>query len=104
MSDWIDLQLAHSLTPVPAPDELWTRINAPVVPQRRPFAIRYAVPTAIAACVMLLLARPVREDRVFASSDPAAVARWTAHKPGASSPLRQPAEVKTASGCQPCHT
>ena len=86
MSDWIDLQLAHSLTPVSAPDELWARIQAPVARQRRPVAIRWAVPAAIAACVMVLLARPVREDRTFASSDPAAVAKRMAHKAGVSVP------------------
>jgi hypothetical protein len=33
MSDWLDLQLAHELRPVPAPDELWGRVRAG---QRRP--------------------------------------------------------------------
>jgi len=95
MSDWIDLQLAHSLTRVQAPDELWARINAPVV-RRRPIAIRWALPAAIAACVMVLLARPVREDRVFTSSDPAAVAKWMAHEAGVTVPLRPSPEVRIA--------
>jgi len=76
MSDWIDLQLAHSLTPVPAPEDLWARIQAPPIRSRRPIAIRWAVPAAVAACVMVVLARPVHEDRVFASSDPATVAEF----------------------------
>jgi hypothetical protein len=88
MSDWVDLQLAHSLTRVQAPDELWARIQAPVARQQRPVAIRWAVPVAIAACVVVLLARPVHEDRVFASSDPAAVAKWMAHEAGVTVPLR----------------
>ena len=93
MSDWIDLQLAHSLTRVQAPDELWARISAPVV-QRRPVAIRWAVPVAIAACVMVLLARPVREDRVFTSSDPVAVTKWMAHEAGVAVPLRPSAGMR----------
>jgi hypothetical protein len=101
MSDWIDLQLAHSLTSVQAPDELWSRIQAPAVRPRRPMAIRCAVPAAVAACVMVVLARPVHEDRVFASSDPTAVAEFMAHKPVKSAPI-----VPSEGGptCLPCHT
>jgi hypothetical protein len=93
MSDWIDLQLAHSLTPAQAPDELWARISSPVSP-RRPVAIRWAVPAAIAACVIVLLARPVRENRFFASNDPVAVAKWMAHEAGVTVPLRPSAGMR----------
>jgi len=109
MSDWTDLRLAHSLTPVQAPDELWTRIQAPQSSSRsrphRPVAIRWAVPTAIAACVMVLLARPVREDRAFASSDPAAVAKLVAHKPVVkTAPVSLVIRSDSTPTCRPCHT
>ena len=105
MSEWIDLQLAHSLTPVNAPDELWARINAPVAQRKRPGAIRWAVPVAIAACVMVLLARPMDLSRMaagelrggrleFVSNDPVAVERWLAHQGGMSVPLRPAAGVQ----------
>src|SRR5438105_136634 len=97
MSDWIDLQLAHSLTPAHAPEELWARISGAATPRqapRRPIAIRWAVPAAIAACVMILLVRPVREDRVFASNDPVAVAKWMAHEAGVTVPLRPSAGMR----------
>src|SRR5258706_13566299 len=111
MSDWIDLQLAHSLTRAPAPDELWARINpncerqvnGPVAPRRRPIAIRWAVPVAIAACGMIVLARRVREDRVFAASDPAAVSKRMAHEKRPVSKARTEVAANTTA-CKHCHS
>jgi len=97
MSDWIDLQLAHSLGPVKAPEDLWSRIESAHTrsgPVRRNTAStmtlgRWAVPVAIAACVMVLLARPTREKQFeLTSSDPARLQRWLAHEAGIAVPLR----------------
>jgi len=101
MSDWIDLQLSHSLGPVSAPDELWERIDFPAAsaPRRRPAAVRWAIPAAVAACLVFLLARmaayelrlsPVR----YASADAAAVQRWLGHQAGVVVPLRPAAGVR----------
>src|SRR5436305_10235633 len=100
MSDWIDLQLAHSLTRVQAPDELWARMNGPVAPRRRHMAIRWAVPVAIAACGMIVLARPVREDRVFAASDPAAVSKRMAHEKRPASKARTEVAAASTTACK----
>lgn len=95
MSDWIDLQLAHSLAPVKAPDQLWARIEAAsaAAPARRAVAIRWAFPVAVAACALLLLARlaavELRTPRAeFASNDAVAVEHWLAHEAGIPVPLR----------------
>jgi hypothetical protein len=115
MSDWIDLQLAHSLTPASAPDELWARIErarAPRKPERSP--IRWAVPAAIAAAVMVVLAQPVRQERFkLVSANPPKVEHWLAHQPGESGPLRpMPAaraqavvsDGRSDAACRYCHT
>lgn len=121
MSDWIDLQLAHSLAPAKAPAALWDRIDAALcppagtAPSRRasfpkqrviafpaatdapsraalPRALRWGVPCAVAAIVLLLLVRTtaleLRGHAEFASNDPIAVEHWLAHEAGIPVPLR----------------
>jgi hypothetical protein len=98
MSEWIDLQLAHSLAPAKAPAALWGRIDAalcpaPVRPAPRGIgAFRWAVPCAVAAVVLLLLVRTtaieLRGHAEFASNDPVAVEHWLAHEAGIPVPLR----------------
>jgi hypothetical protein len=90
MSDWIDLQLAHSLGPVKAPDQLWARIeDAASVPVRRRSMIRWALPAAIAACIMLLFSRPAHNaGPELAYTDPEAVGRWLGHESGVQVRLR----------------
>jgi hypothetical protein len=100
MSDWIDLQLAHSLGPAKAPDQLWARIDAASSQPRRRFSLRWAaIPAAaIAACVMVLLARPTHDVRAeFASNDPVAIERWLAHEAGVAVPLRPAPGVRIRS-------
>jgi hypothetical protein len=92
MSDWIDLQLAHSMGPVKAPDDLWARIDAASALPRRSNVSRWVIAAACAAGVMALFARPIYEARdvrpEFASSDPAAIQRWLAHEAGVEVRLR----------------
>ncbi len=97
MSDWMDLQLAHSLAPVPAPAALWERVDAALIPAavarpRRFPTLRWAVPCAAAAAVVLLLVRAtaieLRAHPTYASNDPVAVEHWLAHEAGIPVPLR----------------
>ena len=95
MSDWIDLQLAHSLTPLKAPDALWDHICAPLPKPapRRHEAFRWAAPCAVAACALLLLIRSTSLELrpahpQFVSNDPVAVQHWMAHEAGIPVPLR----------------
>ncbi|HXK02915.1 MAG TPA: hypothetical protein VMS37_10960 [Verrucomicrobiae bacterium] len=70
MSEWIDLQLAHQLTAVKAPDELWERVQGR---PRRQGVPRLALATAAAVLAVVALAysstRP-REIPKFASVPP----------------------------------
>jgi hypothetical protein len=52
MSDWLDLELSHHLSPTQAPDDLWDRVCAEQA-RRRPTP-HFAFP--IAAVVTLMLA------------------------------------------------
>lgn len=111
MSDWIDLQLAHSLTPKSAPEELWARIqNASSAPRKRHSPIRWAVPAAIAAGVMVVLAQPVHQERFeLVAGNPAKVHGWLAHKSagsGTSSVLNVQAisTGRSETACRYCHT
>jgi hypothetical protein len=90
MSDWIDLQLAHSLGPAKAPADLWDRIEAAQAPKRRAGMARWGVAAAAAAaCVVGLLAHSAQVSRTeFATNDPAAIERWLAHEAGIVAPLR----------------
>jgi hypothetical protein len=110
MSDWTDLQLAHSLAPIQAPEALWSRINSPApVPQSRwREAFRMAAPCAAAAAFVLLLVRtsalelrPPHPD--FVANEPIAVERWLAHEAG---PAHRPAPAMeaAAAACKTCHT
>ena len=99
MSDWIDLQLAHSLTRVQAPDDLWDRIMAPP-PVRRPFAVRWAVPTGIAACVMALTAMPHELYIERPDFSAPVVERKLAHE---ARPAASPIKSVDVS-CQACHS
>ena len=99
MSDWTDLQLAHSLTPVKAPDSLWARVNAgngtgaTAERRRATGAFRWSVPCAVAAAVVLLASTTTMELRpphgAFVSNDPVAVEQWLAHEAGVAAPVRQ---------------
>src|SRR5882724_11533594 len=81
MSDWIDLQLAHSLGRVKAPDELWARIQRRPVRRASHAILRWGTVAAVAAGVTVLLARPVRESQVeIATARPAVVQRSLAHE------------------------
>ena len=51
MSDWVDLQVAHHLGAVQAPEELWARIERPQ-PRRRRTVPRLAVAVAAVAAVI----------------------------------------------------
>jgi hypothetical protein len=111
MSDWIDLQLAHSLTPSQAPDELWTRLQAASAPQprRHRSPIRWAVPAALAAGVMVVLAQPVRQERFeLVSAHPARIESWLAHQPresGPFGPIQGPVSInRSEAACRNCHT
>ena len=102
MSDWIDLQLAHSLGPVKAPDDLWARIQAGRPRRTLHPAIRWGAVAALAASVTVLLARPVHESRLELAARPAiqrshaAVVRVADR--GEAVPVRQNA------ACRGCHT
>src|SRR5215467_6025901 len=102
MSDWIDLQLAHSLTPTRAPEELWARIQgAQHQPRRRHSPIRWAVPAALAAGVMVVLAQPVRQEHFeLTPGRPAKVERWLAHEPR---PTGAIAIQGRDASCRQCH-
>ena len=54
MSEWVDLQLAHQLAPVGAPDELWDRVQGRR--RRRQTVPRLALATAMAVLVVVALA------------------------------------------------
>jgi len=98
MSDWMDLRLAHSLTPLKAPDALWSRVNAGIgaaTAAERPRAtglFRWGVPCAVAAAVVLLASTTTMELRpphaAFVSNDSVAVEHWLAHEAGVAVPIR----------------
>jgi hypothetical protein len=113
MSDWTDLQLAHSITPVKAPDELWSRVSAaggtPALsePPRWTAGFRRGVPCAAAAALLLLLVRAtVVELRPphgeFVTNGPVAVERWLAHEKSAASFTDRGLTVSGGS-CVACH-
>jgi hypothetical protein len=114
MSDWMDLQLAHSLTPVKAPDALWSRVSAaggaPALsePPRWTAGFRRGVPCAAAAALLLLLVRAtVVELRPphgeFVTNGPVTVERWLAHEKSASSVTGRGLTVVDGS-CSACHS
>lgn len=108
MSDWMDLQLAHSLAPAKAPDALWARVNAridmPAPAAASPWIgmFRWAAPCAVAVAVLLLLVRATAIElrpahAEFVSNDPIAVERWLAHEAGVAVPLRPAPGVQVKS-------
>jgi hypothetical protein len=111
MSDWVDLQLAHSLTQVKAPDALWERVatagGAPAVSEPRWTAgFRRGVPCAAAAALLLLLVRasaielrPPHDD--FVANGPVSIERALAHERTSSPPN---VTTVTDIGCAACHT
>jgi hypothetical protein len=107
MSDWIDLQLAHSLTRTKAPDELWSRIQSGALAPTQPRRVRWAFPVAVAACALLLLARLAAFElhtptTGFSPVENVAVERWAAHQPGSGSVWnREPMQAR--SDCRLCH-
>lgn len=116
MSDWMDLQLSHSLTPVKAPDDLWNRVSAaggaPAISEPRwTVGFRRGVPCAAAAALLLLLVRAtVVELRPphdqFVANDPVAVGRWLAHEKTSTSLTvsDKGATVVSDGSCNLCHS
>ena len=107
MSDWIDLQLAHSLGRAKAPDELWDRLQGRAPRRRRPIAVRWAVPMAIAACVTVMLARPVQEGRFeLVANQRADIAHRLAHEAAAQANGSAviPIAVRSELACGTCHS
>ena len=113
MSDWMDLKLAHSLTPVKAPDALWNRVSAaggaPALsePPRWTAGFRRGVPCAAAAALLLLLVRAtVVELRPphdqFVANDPLAVEKCLAHEKSPSV-AGKGMTVVTDGSCSFCH-
>ena len=113
----MDLQLAHSLTPVKAPDALWNRVStageAPPLsqPARWTVGFRRGVPCAVAAALLLLLVRasavelrPPHED--FVANDPVATGRWLAHEKSATSIFVSDKNATAANdgSCNLCHS
>ena len=78
MTDWVDLQVAHHLGPVQAPEELWARIERPM-PRRRT-APRLAL--AMAAVVAVIAV-------AYSSTRPREIHR---------------VDVLSSSTCSLCHT
>jgi len=56
MSEWVDLQLAHQMSEVKAPDELWERIQRPRPARRRRAVPRLAVATVAAVLAVIAVA------------------------------------------------
>lgn len=95
MSEWLELELAHRLAPVAAPDDLWARIqNGEPAPVRH--SVRWPIAAiltlGVAAATLWLAARgqepPVNLERLameqlhtgtplgLRSSDPAQIGEW----------------------------
>ena len=79
MSDWVDLQLAHQMAEVAAPEELWSRIETR--PVRRRTAPRLLVATVAAVILAVVVS--------YSASQPHEVHR---------------AAVNVTGSCQLCHT
>ena len=77
MSEWVDLQLAHQLAPVTAPDQLWDRVQGKRGKRRMP---RLALATAAAVLAVVALA--------YSSTRPREIPRFAGTLPG---------------GCLQCH-
>jgi hypothetical protein len=113
MSDWTDLQLAHSLAPEKAPDELWARVQGGAVAARPSRPFRWAFPVGVAACGLVLLARlaafELRTPRAdFSPVETVAVERWAAHQAGsgrawAAEGMRSK-DMAATTNCGYCHT
>ena len=110
MSDWLELELAHQLSPEAAPDALWERIQNGRAPARRTvprWPIAAVVTLAVAAATLWLAARgqePALDlERLaveqlrhpappeFLSSDPGRIAAWADRHAGAA--LNLPADT-----------
>src|SRR5689334_13844456 len=111
MSDWMDLQLAHSLTPAKAPDALWSRINGAAQPARPRWqdSFRRGTLSTVAAAMLFLLVRatavelrPPHED--FVANTPVAAKKWLAHEPQVQRVRLEVSSVRSESGCKTCHT
>jgi len=87
VADWLELELAESLPPVEAPDELWTRIRfaAGSSAERRP-ALRRPFPLMLAAAALLL------------------GAAWLALPGTERQPRVRPATPTASQSCSLCHT
>src|SRR5690348_1790691 len=101
MSEWLELELAHRLAPVAAPDELWARVqNGKPAPERHAarWPIAAIVTMGVAAATLWLAARgqepAVNLERAaveqlhsdapldLRSSDPAQIGAWTRQHAG----------------------
>jgi len=102
VSDWLDLELAHRLTPVKAPEGLWERV-ARGLPARthrsRPTAGWMACPVATFATIALVAttfwlpgAGPARLE--LRSQNPTEIRRWVYDRTGVEVPLAPSANVR----------
>ena len=115
MPDWLELELAHQLSPAAAPDALWERIQSGR-PPRRHVASRWpvaAILTLAAAAATFWLAAKGQEPVLnleqmalqqlqnpapldLASTDPARVAAWMRQHSGVALSIRAAAPVRLA--------
>ena len=121
MSDWLELELAHRLAPVAAPDVLWDRIenarNRPAAPARSFDRPRFALPSAwpvaalaslaLIACALFLAdtRTPALDLRQLAaghpaapvdlhSADPSEIRTWLQRRVGVDVPLHTAAGIR----------
>ena len=97
MSDWLELELAHHLAPVKAPEALWDRVQRP--PQRvpRPLWPIAAILTMMAAAGVMWMAAKGQQPGVdlrrltaqqlntppeFYSSNPREISEWARREAG----------------------
>ncbi len=113
MSDWLELELAHRLAPVRAPEALWARVqrSRAVEPARSILLPRRALvalgAVAVAAIVAVALAVPspgmsemaaaelaANRPADFRSSDPHAIAHWLRANAGVNVSIPESAKVE----------
>ena len=81
MSDWLELELAHDLAPVRAPEGLWERIEMGAVPVRRRVMPRWPLAAVAAAAILWFVVRSV-DARSIRSADAAQISAWARQRAG----------------------
>ncbi len=95
---WYEPALARELSPVPAPEGLWERIQNPKPRVRPNVNTTFLRACATLACIAIVLSavwlRPSRQE--IRSANPAEVQAWIRAKAGVDVPLRShlPAELR----------